>query len=240
MSIRWFFKESLSGLILQYYSPDHLNLLLDLYHQVNPLIHSGITFSQYIFPLTSVALLPIMFPPERIFDLMKVRDILNRIHLISAILASLFLAFLLVIISTNVIMRYFFASGISWMEEISSNVLMTAFTFLSMAIGVKLDSHINVNLFPKGTPQWVTTVLLKLKHLVLTVIGFVLCYYGILLIMGIKGSIASIPSLPASLQFIVIPLAGFLILCDSVMNLLGVEKDDHYLDRTFMGVGEKK
>ena len=58
--------------------------------------------------------------------------------------------------------------------------------------------------------------------------------------MGIKGSIASIPSLPAIFQFIVIPLAGFLILCDSVMSLLGVEKDDHYLDRTFMGIGEKK
>jgi TRAP-type C4-dicarboxylate transport system permease small subunit len=171
---------------------------------------------------------------------MKVRDVFNRVHFISAILASFCLAFQLVIISVNVILRYFFASGISWMEEISSNVLMTAFTFLSMAIGVKLDLHINVNLFPKGTPQWVTTVLLKLKHLVLTVIGFVLFYYGILLIMGIKGSIASIPSLPAFLQFILIPLAGFLILFDSIMSLFGVEKDDQYLDRIFMATGKKK
>jgi TRAP-type C4-dicarboxylate transport system permease small subunit len=171
---------------------------------------------------------------------MKVRDLFNRIHFISALLACIFLAFQVVIISVNVIMRYFFASGISWMEEISSNVLMTAFTFLSMAIGVKLDLHINVNLFPRRTPQWVSTVLLKLKHLILAVIGFVLLYYGILLIMGIKGSIASIPSLPAYLQFIMIPLAGFLILCDSIMSLLGVEKDDHYLDRKLMAVGEKK
>ncbi len=171
---------------------------------------------------------------------MKIIKVFNVIHLISAFLASMFLAFQVVIISVNVIMRYFFASGISWMEEISSNVLMTAFTFLSMAIGVKLDLHINVNLFPKGTPQWVTAILLKLKHLVLTVIGFVLLYYGILLIMGIKGSIASIPSLPALLQFIMIPLAGFLILFDSIMSLFGVEKDDQYIDRKLMAVGEKK
>ena len=171
---------------------------------------------------------------------MKVKDVLNRIHFISAILASIFLAFQLIIISTNVIMRYFFASGISWMEEISSNVLMTAFTFLSMAIGVKLDLHINVNLFPKRTPPWVTTVLSKLKYLTLAVIGFVFLYYGILLIMGIRGSIASIPSLPAYLKFVLIPLAGLLILCDSVMSLLGMDKDDPYLDRKFMSVGEKK
>ena len=171
---------------------------------------------------------------------MKVRDIFNGVHFISAILASSFLAFQLIIISVNVIMRYFFASGISWMEEISTNVLMTAFTFLSMAIGVKLDAHINVNLIPKRAPQWITTVLFKLKYLVLSVIGFVLLYYGILLIMGIKGSIASIPSLPAFLQFIVIPLAGVLILYDSIINLLGLEKDVYYLDRKFMGIGEKK
>jgi TRAP-type C4-dicarboxylate transport system permease small subunit len=171
---------------------------------------------------------------------MKIRTILNVIHLISAFLASIFLAFQVVVISTNVIMRYFFASGISWMEEISSNVLMTAFTFLSMAIGVKLDLHINVNVIPKRAPRWITSVLHKLKHLILAVIGFVFFYYGILLIMGIKGSIASIPSLPASLQFIMIPLAGFLILCDSLMSLFGMEKDDHFIDRKFMGIGEKK
>jgi TRAP-type C4-dicarboxylate transport system permease small subunit len=169
-----------------------------------------------------------------------VRNILNRLHLISAILACICLAFQLIIISVNVILRYGFNSGISWMEEISTNVLMTAFTFLSMAIGVKLNSHINVNLIPNRAPQWVTTVLLKLKHLVLSVIGFVFLYYGVLLIMGIKGRIASIPVLPASLQFIMIPLAGLLILYDSLMNLLGLEKEDHYLDQKLMKVGEKK
>lgn len=171
---------------------------------------------------------------------MKIRDVFNGIHFISAILACICLAFQLIIISVNVILRYGFSSGISWMEEISKDVLMTAFTFLSMAIGVKLDLHINVNLIPNRAPQWITTVLLKLKYLVLIVIGFVLLYYGILLIIGIKARIASIPILPASLQFIMIPLAGVLILYDSIMNFFGFEKEDHYLDQKFMGAGEKR
>jgi hypothetical protein len=37
-----------------------------------------------------------------------------------------------------------------------------------------------------------------------------------------------------------IPLAGFLILFDSIMSLFGMEKDNQYLDRKFMTVGEKK
>jgi hypothetical protein len=41
-----------------------------------------------------------------------------------------------------------------------------------MAIGVKLDLHINVNLIPKRAPPWITIVLDKLKYLILTLIGF--------------------------------------------------------------------
>jgi TRAP-type C4-dicarboxylate transport system permease small subunit len=136
-------------------------------------------------------------------------------------------------------MRYFFNSGISWMEEISKDVLMPAFTFLSMAIGVRLDLHINVNVLPKRAPHVISAGLTKLKHLILAVIGFVLLYYGILLILGIKASIATLPMLPASLQFIAIPLAGFLIAFDSIMSLLGMQKDEAYLDRKFMSAGEK-
>lgn len=171
---------------------------------------------------------------------MRIGDIFNKIHFLSAILACSCLAFQLIIISVNVILRYGFNSGISWMEEISKDVLMTAFTFLSMAIGVKLDSHINVNLFPKQTPQWITTTLLKFKHLILAMIGFVLVYYGTLLILGIKARIASIPILPAYLQFITIPLAGVLILYDSIMSFFNIDKDDQYLDRKFMSIGEKR
>ena len=59
---------------------------------------------------------------------MKIRAIFNVVHFISAILACIFLAFQLIIISVNVIMRYFFNSGISWTEEILTNVLRTEFS----------------------------------------------------------------------------------------------------------------
>ncbi len=170
---------------------------------------------------------------------MKVKDFFNTIHLISAILACLCLAFQLVIISVNVIMRYCFSSGISWMEEISKDVLMSAFTFLSMAIGVKLDSHIHVDLFPRKTPHWISTALAKLKYSVLAIIGFVLLFYGVSLILNIKASIASLPWMPASVQFIMIPLAGLLILYDAIVNIFGLGKEADYLDRKFMDVGAK-
>ncbi len=168
---------------------------------------------------------------------MRATGILNRVHLASAVLACAFLGFQLVIISANVIMRYFFSSGISWMEEISKDVLMPAFTFLSMAIGVKLNLHIHVNLIPGWAPTWISWLLQKLQHLILASIGIVLVYYGISLIRNINASIASLPFLPASLQFVAIPLAGLLIACDAFLSLQGVDKENDYLDRKFMGAG---
>jgi TRAP-type C4-dicarboxylate transport system permease small subunit len=56
--------------------------------------------------------------------------IFNKIHFLSAIVASICLALQLIAISVNVILRYGFDSGISWMEEISKDVLMSAWHWL--------------------------------------------------------------------------------------------------------------
>ncbi len=169
-----------------------------------------------------------------------IRKALDVVYLAGIVLASLCLAAQLVIITVNVILRYFFNSGISWVEEISKDVLMTAFTFLAMAVGVALDSHINVDLFPRWTPAWLNAALEVLKQLVVGAAGLMLAWYGVSLIRSVRGSIASVPSLPISLQYLLLPLAGFLIFCESLLNLLRVEKGGRSLDERFMAIGGKR
>jgi TRAP-type transport system small permease protein len=169
-----------------------------------------------------------------------VRRVLKALNLAGIVVAAVCLAAQLVIISVNVILRYVFNSGISWVEEISKDVLMTAFTFLAMAIGVTLDTHINVDIFPRHIPAWLDKGLRALKHLVVGGVGFFLTWFGFSLILMIKGSIASVPSLPIALQFILIPFAGFLILAESLLDLFGVPRGEPSLDDMFMGIGEKR
>lgn len=169
-----------------------------------------------------------------------VRRVFDGLYLAGVVLAAFCLAAQLVIITVNVTLRYVFNSGISWVEEISKDVLMTAFTFLAMAIGVRLDSHINVDLFPRRIPAWLEKALWVLKHLVVGAVGLFLAWYGFSLILMVQGSIASVPSLPIDLQFVLIPFAGFLIFGESLLNLFGVPKGESSLDEMFMGIGEKK
>ena len=169
-----------------------------------------------------------------------VRRVFRALNLAGIVVATICLAAQLAIITLNVILRYVFNSGISWIEEISKDVLMTAFTFLAMAIGVTLDSHINVDLFPRNIPAWLDKALWVLKQLVVGGVGFFLARYGFSLMLMIKGSIASVPSLPIAIQYVLMPFAGFLILAESLLNLFGVPKGEPSLDDLFMGLGEKK
>lgn len=169
-----------------------------------------------------------------------IRRVFRALNLAGIVVATICLAAQLAIITVNVILRYVFNSGISWIEEISTDVLMTAFTFIAMAIGVTLDSHINVDLFPQNIPAWLDKALRVLKQLVVGGVGFFLARYGFSLLFMLKGSIASVPSLPILLQYILIPFSGFLILAESLLNLFGVPKGEPALDELFMGIGEKK
>ena len=169
-----------------------------------------------------------------------VRRVFRALNLAGIVVATICLAAQLAIITLNVILRYVFNSGLSWIEEISKDVLMTAFTFLAMAIGVTLDSHINVDLFPRNIPAWLDKALWVLKQLVVGGMGLFLARYSVSLMFMIKGSIASVPSLPIAIQYVLMPFAGFLILAESLLNLFGVPKGEPSLDDLFMGVGEKR
>jgi len=126
------------------------------------------------------------------------------------------------------------------MEEISKDILMTAVTFIALAIGVKLDAHINVNVIPKKAPEIFTKILLKLKFIVVGFFGIIMIIFGTILFVNSRGYLSSIPGFPIAFQYITIPISGLLIVIDSILNLLGVEKQDEHIDEYFMEVGNKK
>ncbi|RPJ04200.1 MAG: hypothetical protein EHM28_13875, partial [Spirochaetaceae bacterium] len=112
-------------------------------------------------------------------ELKTLNKILTTIYKVVIIIGCVCLAAQMVIIILNVFLRAFASgnawlqinqpdmfyskilgfiqslipTGISWMEEVSKDILMTAVTFIALAIGVKLDAHINVNVIPKKAPE---------------------------------------------------------------------------------------
>lgn len=168
------------------------------------------------------------------------RRIINIVHLISVVAAMAFLVTLVGIITVHVTLRYVFNSGISWSEEIASKVLIPAFVFLGMAMGVEEDLHININVLPRRMPPLMDNSLAVLKYLCTIFIGMVLVYYGIYLVnfQNQFGVVLPATQWPSSLQYIILPVAGGLIIFISILNILKMPRDEKYIDRIIGTEGE--
>jgi TRAP-type C4-dicarboxylate transport system permease small subunit len=163
----------------------------------------------------------------------SIRKIINIAHLVSVVAAMAFLITLVVIIFVHVVLRYVFNSGISWSEEVASRILIPAFVFLGMAMGVEEDLHININILPRKMPSLLDNSLTNLKYLCTIFIGVVLVYYGVYLVnfQNQFGVVLPATQWPSSLQFIILPVAGGLIIFISILNILKIPRDEKYIDR---------
>ena len=170
----------------------------------------------------------------------SIRKIVNILHLVSVVVAMAFLVTLVVIITVHVTLRYVFNSGISWSEEVASKILIPAFVFLGMAMGVEEDLHININVLPRKMPTLVDNSLSILKYLCMIFIGVVLVYYGIYLVnfQNQFGVVLPATQWPSSLQYVILPAAGALIIFISILNILKMPRDEKYIDRIIGTEGE--
>src|SRR4030042_610569 len=139
---------------------------------------------------------------------------------IIVIIAFLALIMLIIIVSLNVFYRYVLKSGLMWSEEIASFVLTPAFAFIGMAMGTIKDIHININVLPKKLPKIIELILDVIKWISILIIGIMLCYYGTLLIMFTSTSELAVTHLPASFQYIIMPISGAILITSSILALL--------------------
>ena len=165
----------------------------------------------------------------------------NITHIIFVITAEILILALIIIVSINVVLRNLYSikflrsilhiAGISWAEELPSFVLMPIFILIGLAVGIKEDFHININVLPRKLPGWFEFSLIKLKYLITLLIGIVFLKDGIFLVKITSRSILPASGLPASLQYIILPIVSISIIYISIMNLLGISKEDSHIDQ---------
>lgn len=154
-------------------------------------------------------------------------------------LAQLLIVALVTIIAVHVFMRYALGGGLPWAEEVAL-ILVVWFTFLAMALGVKKDLHVGIDLLPKRLPRGMNTGLVKLRASAILAVALVLVYYGRGLVrVGMRSTLPATGA-PEGIQHLAMPVAGVLMLYDSFMDLCGFDKKDGYVDARIVRDGEKE
>lgn len=148
----------------------------------------------------------------------KFKKVLDSVFVWVLKLAMVLLLAMVLIVFLNVVLRYGFSSGIFWSEEISL-VIVIWFTFIAMALGVKENLHINVDILPKKLPEAFFATLLCIRDLLEILIGGIMIYYGWKLTLNGARSFLPATNIPNSINYIVLPISGIFIVLYSIIHL---------------------
>ena len=155
------------------------------------------------------------------------RTINKWTHRLFLVVGEVSLAAMILVVTLTVVLRYCFNTGIGWAEEVP-RLLVTLFTFLACAMGVRDKTHMCVGIVYNRfrNDGFGRKFLEVFADVGVLICGLFMLYYGglrCLKMMGLPGTLP-MTGLRTWWQFVPIPLAGFLISFDSVLYLTGVLK----------------
>lgn len=163
--------------------------------------------------------------------------IVNGIYLIMTYFGIFLLLAMVIIVSVNVFSRFFTGSSFGWSDEVAL-ILMSWFSMISMALGVKMKLHISIEAFTmKLSDKIRKNVIQKITDISMLFFAAILLYFGFLLVKNGMSSTLPATGWPSSLEYLFVPVAGFMIIISSILDLFNISDDDDF-DLYFMG-GEK-
>ena len=171
------------------------------------------------------------------------RSIDRVIHKVLLVIAQVSLIAMVLILTYTVVLRYVFNTGVAWAEEVP-RLLVTVFVFLACAMGVRDHLHICVNViynrFRKdGKMRRALEVLGDVAVLACGLFMFISGGQRVIRMMSLSG-VQPMTGLPNWVQYISVPIAGFIMVYDSILFLTGIlpkgdhlfsEEDTDYTDR---------
>ncbi|WP_425538599.1 TRAP transporter small permease [Microaceticoccus formicicus] len=158
---------------------------------------------------------------------MKIVERVGKIFLGSCMLFTCTLLFV------NVILRYFFKSGIFWVEE-TLRYLIVWIIFIGIAFCVENGSHISVDIINHTINKKYLKYLLILQNCIGILFSSIFLYYSIIYVVATRKSgqvSATMGNLPMYIIYLCLPISMFMYLLYSVRKTFYIitNKDNNHL-----------
>lgn len=158
------------------------------------------------------------------------RTIDTGVHKILLVIAQVALAAMITIVCLTVYLRYVLNDGIIWAEEVP-RTLVALFAFIACAMGVRDQMHIGIgvlyNRFPKGGKA--RHAMDIFNYAATLIAGCIMLYYGWNLCNELGRFTMPATEWPRWVQYISMPIAGTIMIYDSLLFMLGVITEDDKL-----------
>lgn len=163
---------------------------------------------------------------------MLLRSVSKWTHKVILAVGNIALVAMVIIVTITVILRYVFNTGIGWAEEVP-RLLVTLFAFIAMAMGVRDHAHISMDFIYKlfRNKPGIQRFLIFLGDFIVMLCGMFMLWYGAqrtIQMMSLPG-ILPMTGWPTWVQYVPIPIGGFVITLDSILFITGILKRDDFL-----------
>lgn len=149
--------------------------------------------------------------------------IFDRTNGILVFLAALFLAFITLSVSTEIVMRYFLNRSIIWVVEISEYSILWV-VFLSTAWVLRNEGHVKMDLVLSRLKPRNQTLLNIITSVVGAIVCFILVWYGagVTLDHFLRGAgKLRMIEVPAAAIMVIIPIGYFLLFLQFLRRAYG-------------------
>jgi TRAP-type transport system small permease protein len=145
--------------------------------------------------------------------LIKARKITEYIVLTMIVLMT-------VIICYQVLSRFVFNYTPPWIQPLSL-LLMVWIGFIGLAIGIQDNSHININLFVAKMPRKLQKIVEAVQRILAFLFGIFMIIEGSRFSYSMKDSYISGINTPSAILYVVVPIAGLLVIIYLLFEFFG-------------------
>lgn len=142
-----------------------------------------------------------------------------------------------VLIVVQVMCRNIFSYSISWADEVALDMFIYI-TFFTLAVTLRGDQHLRVELFVAHLPKVGRKYLELLDNLILLALSIMMVYTGFLLVKyGFNSKMAS-TGWPTAIIYLPTPITGLVCCIHQVLRVFGIAQSE-VADRYIKGVFEE-
>lgn len=161
------------------------------------------------------------------------KNIANKLFNGIQILLGLMLAIMIALVFLNVILRFFFNSGLVWSEELSRYVFVYV-VYLGAIVAMKENSHLGVDTFIKNIPEKLKWIFYVLGRLIIVAVMGILFKGSLAMVIQSHSAKAAATGLPLSIVYGIGLITGGAIILIALLNIINVIRNPQSIHKSVL------
>ena len=161
------------------------------------------------------------------------KTLTNKLFNSIQLLLGLMLAIMIALVFFNVILRFFFNSGLVWSEELSRYVFVYV-VYLGAIVAMKENSHLGVDTFIKNMPEKLKWFFYIIGRLIIIAVMAILLKGSLSMVIQSHTAKAAATGLPLSVIYGIGLITGGAIILIALLNIIDVLKHPQSIHRAVL------